>query len=71
MPMKPPGAAKAFSDPSLDHEEREPEVLAIGRCDEPVPERLDVLLDLGIADQGEPRSDFAHERLPERALLGG
>ena len=55
----------------LDHEEREPEVLAIGRCDEPVPERLDVLLYLGIADQGEPRSDFAHERLPERALLGG
>ena len=54
----------------FDHEEREPEVAAIGRCDEPVPERLNVLLDQGIVDEGQPGPDLAHERFAERALVG-
>ena len=55
----------------LDHEEREPEIAVIGGGSEPVAQRLDVLLDQGIVDQGESRADGAHERFSECALVGG
>ena len=55
----------------LDHEEREFEIAAIGRCHEAISQGLDVLLDQGIVDQLQPRPDLAHERFSECALVGG